>query len=77
MANGIFLGNVTSILWLVTNGGLPPRIYATVPVICSDTAAFCCAVGGIMGFALVYEGAGGVTWAVRDPGAFPPYKVRR
>lgn len=29
-----------------------------------------------MGFALVYEGANGVTWAVRDPGAFPPYKVQ-
>ncbi|CAL8461919.1 g1450 [Coccomyxa elongata] len=27
-----------------------------------------------MGFALVYEGANGVTCAVRDPGAFPPYK---
>ena len=35
----------------------------------------CCTVGGIMGFALVYEGANGVTWAVRDPGSFPPYKV--
>lgn len=39
-----------------------------------QTCRLVAAVGGILGFALVYEGANGVTWAVRDPGAFPPYK---
>ena len=34
----------------------------------------CPAVGAILGFALVHAGSKGVIWAVRDPGAFPPYK---
>jgi sodium-dependent phosphate transporter len=31
-------------------------------------------IGAILGFALVHAGSKGVVWAVRDPGAFPPYK---
>jgi hypothetical protein len=32
-----------------------------------------CAVGGIMGFALVWGGASAVQWATPDPASFPPY----
>jgi hypothetical protein len=32
------------------------------------------AVGGIIGFALVYGGGGAVQWATPDPAAFPPVK---
>ncbi|KAL3695003.1 hypothetical protein R1sor_008654 [Riccia sorocarpa] len=31
-------------------------------------------VGGIVGFALVWDGANAVKWADRDPHSFPPYK---
>ncbi len=35
----------------------------------------CCgAVGGIIGFALVFDGGKGVQWATPDPSSFPPYK---
>lgn len=33
------------------------------------------AVGGIVGFALVFGGAGAVQWAKPDPKSFPPYRV--
>lgn len=32
------------------------------------------AVGGIIGFALVWDGTDAVVWAKKDPGSFPPYK---
>ena len=51
-----------------------PR-WACAQLVLRLTWLLCRSVGGIMGFALVYEGTNGVTWAVRDPGAFPPYKV--
>lgn len=35
---------------------------------------WCTAVGAIIGFALVYNGANGVAWAVPDLGSFPPVK---
>ncbi|KAL2629285.1 hypothetical protein R1flu_013971 [Riccia fluitans] len=31
-------------------------------------------IGGIIGFALVWDGGDAVMWAKRDPGSFPPYK---
>nr|WNH14453.1 phosphate transporter B 1;1 [Pteris cretica] len=31
-------------------------------------------IGGIIGFALVYDGANGVNWADKDSKSFPPYK---
>nr|WNH14451.1 phosphate transporter B 1;1 [Pteris vittata] len=31
-------------------------------------------IGGIIGFALVYNGSDGVNWADKDPKSFPPYK---
>nr|WNH14450.1 phosphate transporter B 1;2 [Pteris vittata] len=31
-------------------------------------------IGGIIGFALVYNGSDGVNWADKDPNSFPPYK---
>lgn len=38
------------------------------------TKAYCCAVGGIIGFALIWAGKDGVIWARRQAsGAFPPY----
>ena len=39
-----------------------------------STQACCCAVGGIIGFALIWAGKDGVIWARRQAsGAFPPY----
>lgn len=35
----------------------------------------CRAVGGIIGFALVFGGGQAVQWATPDPASFPPYKV--
>lgn len=32
------------------------------------------AVGGIIGFALVWDGTDAVIWAKKDSGSFPPYK---
>jgi phosphate/sulfate permease len=34
---------------------------------------FLCAVGGILGFALVWGGSGAVKWAVKNDRNFPPY----
>ncbi|KAG6552739.1 hypothetical protein Mapa_005686 [Marchantia paleacea] len=31
-------------------------------------------IGGIIGFALVWDGKDAIVWAKRDPGSFPPYK---
>jgi hypothetical protein len=39
-------------------------------------ACVMCAVGGIMGFALVFGGGSAVQWATPDPKSFPPVKVR-
>ncbi|PTQ38021.1 hypothetical protein MARPO_0054s0122 [Marchantia polymorpha] len=33
-----------------------------------------CIVGGIIGFALVWDGPSAVVWAKKDSGSFPPYK---
>lgn len=33
-----------------------------------------CAVGAIIGFALVWDGKNAVVWAEKDSGSFPPYK---
>lgn len=32
------------------------------------------AVGGIIGFSLVWDGADAIKWAEKDPNSFPPYK---
>ncbi|MCO5610642.1 hypothetical protein L7F22_064881 [Adiantum nelumboides] len=31
-------------------------------------------IGGILGFAIVYDGSDGVNWAIKDSKSFPPYK---
>ncbi|KAG6552745.1 hypothetical protein Mapa_005693 [Marchantia paleacea] len=33
-----------------------------------------CIIGGIIGFALVWDGPNAVVWAKKDSGSFPPYK---
>jgi len=38
------------------------------------TVVWQCAVGAIIGFALVWDGKDAVVWAEKDSGSFPPYK---
>ncbi len=54
----------------------PDGLLGVVKNLSADWEPSLHAVGGIMGFGLVHAGKDGIIWAQRDPGAFPPYKVR-
>ncbi|KAI5056829.1 hypothetical protein GOP47_0028647 [Adiantum capillus-veneris] len=59
MACALGVGTV----WLVITSYLELNVSSTHTII-----------GGIIGFAMVYDGSDGVNWADKDPGSFPPYK---
>lgn len=60
--------------------GRPPALKAQRPAGATSRAPLTTpqpttpAVGGIIGFALVYRGSSAVQWATPDPKSFPPYK---
>ncbi|KAG6558095.1 hypothetical protein Mapa_000276 [Marchantia paleacea] len=62
-AYGMVCALAVGTVWLVFTSWMGLNVSSTHSII-----------GGIIGFALVWDGANAVTWAEKDDGAFPPYK---